>query len=180
MRLGASGELRAAWYQGLSNEPTAANTDEMILYGGCNSNCTNYMNWVAFSVSGLSPGDGKDGFDMDIDATDTPAIGYSLHGAGGLGVVLCTGNCSTSPTWSAPATLETTDSVAADVAPVEPVCNSSANPTPSAFWYPGYEPALAIAGGNVAILNRVETLQKCLPGGQVGDGPSIVRVHLLP
>lgn len=179
MRVDAAGQLRVSWYQGQSGEPSAAGTDDMILYGGCNSNCTNYMNWVATTIAGLSAQDGKDGVDMDIDSTDTPVITYGLHGAGGLGLALCTGNCSTTPTWSL-ATLETTNSVGAETPPILPVCTTSTNPTPQAFWYPGTAPSVTVAGGNVAILNQVKTLQQCLPSGSVVDGPSVVRLHMLP
>ena len=60
------------------------------------------------------------------------------------------------------------------------MCNTVENPTPSAYWYPGYEPAIGVvADAEVAIVHRTKELEQCKPGGLVVDGPSLIRVKIV-
>jgi hypothetical protein len=177
IRVDSAGKIRIAWYQGQSGVAAGMSSDNQLLYGGCDSSCTNPMSWVGVTV-GTGSMDGQDGLDMDIDVSDTPAIAYRPV-LGGLGLALCTANCNSSPTWTL-TTLETSDGIGAEVAPKLPVCTTTQNPNPAASWAPGVQPSISVGGSTVVIGHAVQTLQQCKPSGTIQQGPQLARVHLLP
>jgi hypothetical protein len=98
----------------------------------------------------------------------------------GLALALCTANCDSTPTWTIVKGLETTDTLSTEISPILPTCNTTLNPIPSAYWYPGNHPSLGVIGDSaVAIAHQAKELEQCKPSGAVVDGPSLIRVRFV-
>ena len=179
IRVDAQDHPRIAWYQGNSGEPAAMATDNKLLYGFCNANCTTPAGWSAATI-GLPAQDGKEGFELVLDSTGAPTLAYKQDTPSTLGIAFCVTQCNTATaTWSAANMLETTESVAAQVAPPLPT-NCTTTQTPRAFWYPGFQASLAVTSTGVAIVHQTKALRSCTNGGSLSDGPALIRVHVLP
>ena len=172
----AQGRLRMAWYQGVSGDPNAASTDNLVIYGWCDGTCTVPTNWGTSTVS-LAAQDGMEGVDVQLDSSGAPAIAVRQVG-GGLKVAFCdTGCTSTSGNWQT-AVVEDIGEVDAQTTPPLPACGTME--TPVAFWNPGIAPAIAIHGGNVSIAHITELGQRCDPmgsNGPISTGALLVRLY---
>ena len=181
--IGPKGTLHIAWFQGNTSDPKSLPTINLMLYSYCNGTCTNDLNWVGSTVD-LPVDDGKDGFDLAVDASGTPAIAYKMA-SGGLGLNVCTANCTNPNTsvWKNSVNLETSDSVGAEILPPPSSCTSPDTPLTS-YWFPGYEPSIALVGTSaVAIAHRTTSTEACKNPTTLGitthDGPSLIRMRLV-